>query len=160
MEQKVILKAQNLRKTFKLSKKQQALEKTKPKKNYWYNALMAFLFGGAICLMGQELLYLYNVVLKLDENLSKTLMYATVIILASIVTGLGYFDNIGQVAGAGTYLPITGFANSMTSAAVESRSEGLIFGILSNMFKLAGTVIVTGVISAFFVSTILYLVML
>lgn len=137
-----------------------ALSKTNPKKNYWYKALMAFLFGGAVCLMGQEFLYFYKIILNLDENLSKTLMYATVIVLASIVTGLGYFDNIGQVAGAGTYLPITGFANSMTSAAVESRSEGLIFGILSNMFKLAGTVIVTGVISAFIVSSILYLVML
>ena len=87
-------------------------------------------------------------------------MSITIIVIASILTGLGIFDKIGQIAGAGTYLPITGFANSMTSSAIESRSEGLIFGILTNMLKLAGTVIVTGVISAFVVSTLLYLVML
>lgn len=136
------------------------MEETSPKRKYLQNAIWAFLFGGGICLMGQEFLFLFRDILKLDENTSKTLMYMAVIIISSIVTGIGCFDNIGQIAGAGSYLPITGFANSMTSAAVESRSEGLIFGILSNMFKLAGTVIVAGVVSAFIVANILYWVRL
>lgn len=140
--------------------KKRILKETNPKINYFKNALMAFLFGGIISLIGEGLLKLYEYVFKLEHNISTSLMSITIIVIASILTGLGIFDKIGQIAGAGTYLPITGFANSMTSSAIESRSEGLIFGILTNMLKLAGTVIVTGVISAFIVSTLLYLVML
>lgn len=134
------------------------MKETTPKRKYLQNAIMAFLFGGGISLMGQEFIYLFNVILKIDLKTSQTLMYIVVIILSSLFTGIGSFDTIGQIAGAGSFLPITGFANSLTSAAVESRSEGLIFGILSNMFKLAGTVIVAGVISAFIVSSLLYVV--
>lgn len=134
------------------------MKETTPKRKYLQNAIMAFLFGGGISLMGQEFIYLFNVILKIDLKTSQTLMYIVVIILSSLFTGIGSFDTIGQIAGAGSFLPITGFANSLTSAAVESRSEGLIFGILSNMFKLAGTVIVAGVISAFVVSSLLYVV--
>lgn len=136
------------------------MKETTPKRKYLQNSIMAFLFGGGISLMGQEFLFLFNDILKLDIELAKTLMYMAVIILASLFTGIGSFDKVGQVAGAGSFLPITGFANSLTSAAVESRSEGLIFGILSNMFKLAGTVIVAGVVSAFITANILYWVRL
>lgn len=136
------------------------MEKTSPKRKVVRNALFAFLFGGCVSLVGQEFLFLYQDILKLENDIAKMLMYASVILLASLATGLGIFDKFGQIAGAGSFLPITGFANSMTSASLESRSEGLIFGILSNMFKLAGTIIVTGVISAFVVSSILYWVSL
>lgn len=132
------------------------MKETTPKRKYLQNAIWAFLFGGAISLMGQDFIFLFNKVLKMDIQTSRTLMYIVVIVLASLFTGIGYFDIIGQVAGAGSFLPITGFANSLTSASVESRSEGLIFGILSNMFKLAGTVIVAGVVSALIVANILY----
>ena len=134
------------------------LNETKPKKKYLNNAVMAFLFGGLICIIGQGFLWAYVSIFKFEENIARALMSISIIIIASILTGLGIFDKIGQLAGAGTYLPISGFANSMTSAAIESKSEGLIFGILSNMLKLAGTVIVAGVISAFIVSAILYMV--
>lgn len=136
------------------------MKDTSPKPKYLQNACFAFLFGGGISLMGQEFIFLFNDILKLDIETSKTLMYISVIFLSSLFTGIGCFDSIGQIAGAGTFLPITGFANSLTSAALESRSEGLIFGILSNMFKLAGTVIVAGVVSAFIVANILYWVRL
>lgn len=135
-----------------------ALKETTPKKRYFYNALMAFLFGGIISLIGQLLLTIFMKAFNLDEKLSGSLMSMTMILIASFLTAIGIFDKIGQIAGAGTYLPITGFANSMTSSAIESRSEGLVFGILSNMLKLAGTVIVAGVISGFIVSSILYLI--
>ena len=136
------------------------MEKTSPKRKVIRNALFTFLFGGCVSLVGQEFLFLYQDILKIENDIAKMLMYASVILLASLATGLGIFDKFGQIAGAGSFLPITGFANSMTSASLESRSEGLIFGILSNMFKLAGTIIVTGVISAFIVSSILYWVSL
>ena len=85
------------------------------------------------------------------------MMYIVIISVTAILTGLGIFDKIGQKSGAGTLVPITGFANSMTSAALESKSEGIVLGILSNMFKLAGAVIVSGVVSAIFFGTIIYL---
>ena len=125
------------------------MKETTPKRNYLQNAIFAFLFGGGISLMGQEFLFLYNDILKLDKKVAITLMYMSVIAIASLFTGIGVFDKIGQFAGAGTFLPITGFANSLTSASLESRSEGLVFGILSNMFKLAGTVILYGIVSVY-----------
>ena len=135
-----------------------ALVETSPKKRYLYNALMAFLFGGTISIIGQLLLFIFKEYFDLEEKIAGSFMSMTMIIIASFLTAIGVFDKIGQIAGAGTYLPITGFANSMTSAAIESRSEGLVFGILSNMLKLAGTVIVAGVISGFIVSSIIYLI--
>lgn len=133
-----------------------ALKETTPKKRYLYNALMAFLFGGLISIIGQLFLVIYKNVFNFDEKIAGALMSMTMIVIASFLTAIGVFDKIGQIAGAGTYLPITGFANSMTSSAIESKSEGLIFGILSNMLKLAGTVIVAGVISSFIVTNIIY----
>ena len=91
-----------------------------------------------------------------DENLSTTLSTLSMIMIASILTAFGVYDKIGQFAGAGTIIPITGFANSVTSSAMEYKSEGVVTGIINNMLKLAGSIIVTGAISAFVVATILY----
>ena len=85
-------------------------------------------------------------------------MSITIVFITSILTGLGIFDKIGQFSGAGTIVPITGFANSMTSSAIESKSEGLIMGIMMNMFKLAGAVIVAGVCSAFISGLLIYII--
>lgn len=137
-----------------------AFIKTNPKKRYFYNCLMSFIFGGSISLIGQLFLTLYQNIFGLDDKVSATLMSMSMIVIASFLTAIGIFDKVGQIAGAGTYLPITGFANSMTSSAIESKSEGLIFGILSNMLKLAGTVIVSGVLSSFIVSSIWYIIKL
>lgn len=121
------------------------------------NAIKAFVIGGSICLVSQALLYLFSELLDMNEELSKGLMYACIIGSASILTGFGIFDCLGQFSGAGTLVPITGFSNSMTSSALESKSEGIVLGIMVNMFKLAGAVIVAGVVSAFFFGTIIYL---
>ena len=83
-------------------------------------------------------------------------MSLTIVGITSLLTALGLFDKIGQRAGAGTYIPISGFANALTSCAIEGRSEGLIFGIGSNMFKLAGSVIVYGISSAIIYSIFYY----
>ena len=85
-------------------------------------------------------------------------MALVLVSIAAILTGFGIFDKIGEVAGAGTIIPITGFANSLTSSALESKSEGIITGILTNMFKLAGAIIVTGIVSSFIVGTIIFLI--
>ena len=93
----------------------------------------------------------------MEEKVATSLMSITLVFLASLLTGLGIYDRIGQFAGAGSIIPITGFSNSMTSAALESKSEGIVLGIMTNMFKLAGAVIVAGIVSAFFSATLIYL---
>ncbi len=134
-----------------------ALDQNKIKRPIFKNALKAFLVGGLISLIGQGFLDLYIKVLKLDESISNSLMSITLVFIASLLTGLGIFDKIGQFAGAGTFIPITGFSNSLTASALESKSEGLVLGIMMNMFKLAGSVIVAGAISAFIAGSIVYL---
>lgn len=136
---------------------QKALDQNKVKRPIIKNALKAFLVGGMIALVGQGFLDLYNLVFKLDKDISTSLMSITLVFIASVLTGIGVFDKIGEFAGAGTFIPITGFSNSLTSAAIESKSEGLVLGIMTNMFKLAGAVIVAGAVSAFISGCIVYL---
>lgn len=136
----------------------EVMNKNKPKRNILLNSLKAFLVGGLISVIGQGLLELYQNVFKLENKVSTSLMSITIVFITSILTGLGIFDKIGQFSGAGTIVPITGFANSMTSSAIESKSEGLIMGIMMNMFKLAGAVIVAGVCSAFISSLVIYII--
>lgn len=122
------------------------------------NAICAFIFGGCVGLIGQGIIYLFNNILDIELKTSQSLMSLTIVGITSLLTALGLFDKIGQRAGAGTYIPISGFANSMTSSAIEGKSEGVILGIMSNMFKLAGAVIVAGVVSAFISSSLIYLI--
>lgn len=132
------------------------LENNKIKRPILLNCLKAFIIGGFICLIAELFLNLFFKVFKFSYNDSKSMMYIMIIVITSFLTGFGLFDKIGQFSGAGTIVPITGFANSMTSSALESKSEGIILGILTNMFKLAGAVIVSGVVSAVFFGTIIY----
>lgn len=116
----------------------------------------AFLTGGFICLLGQlifELLTMNGV----SEDNSKTLVSMALIVLTAILTGIGVFDNIAKYAGAGTMVPITGFANSVVSPAMEYSSEGRILGTAANMFKIAGPVIVYGCSSAVLYGAIIYI---
>lgn len=122
------------------------------------NAIRAFLFGGVVALIGEIVLKLFERFTDLSFKDSSMYMAMILITIASILTGVGVFDRIGEKAGAGTYLPITGFANSMTSSAMESKSEGLILGILTNIFKLTGAIIATAIISSFVMGIIIYLV--
>lgn len=136
---------------------EKAMGNNKVKRPIVKNTLKAFLVGGLISLISQGFLDLYMKVLKIDKNISSSLMSITIVFLASLLTGLGIFDKIGEFSGAGTFIPITGFSNSLTSAAIESKSEGLVLGIMTNMFKLAGAVIVAGAVSAFIAGSICYL---
>jgi stage V sporulation protein AC len=136
----------------------QILKEEEIKRPVIKNAIKAFIIGGLICLFGQGLLWLFNDILEIEKDTSNILMAMVLVFIASLLTGIGIFDKIGEFAGAGTIVPITGFANSHTSSALESKSEGIITGILTNMFKLAGAVIAAGIISAFIVGTVIYLI--
>ncbi len=138
---------------------QKLLEERKLKKNYLKNALYAFGFGGSISLIGQVLLEVFKAY-KIEEKEAITYMLFIVIFVTILLSGFGIYDKLGQVAKCGTIIPISGFANSMASSSMEYRPEGFILGVGANTFKLAGTVVVFGVFSAFIVASIKYLVWL
>ena len=108
---------------------------------------MAFVFGGGICCFGEVLKYFYTR-LGLNTDEVKLAVCATLIIITAILTGSGIFDKIAKHAGAGTAVPITGFANSVVSPALEFSAEGKILGTAAKMFNLAGPVIVYGCTAA------------
>ena len=111
------------------------------------NCFTAFFVGGGICAFGQFLLNLYSS-FQISENTSKKLVTITLIFLACILTGIGIFDKIAKHAGAGTLVPITGFANAMCSPAIDNKAEGFILGVGAKMFTIAGPVIVYGVFAS------------
>lgn len=124
------------------------------------NSLKAFFIGGFICLIGQGIASFYIHFFDFTEKTVGNPTVATLIIITMFLTGFGLYDHIGQFAGAGTAVPVTGFANAVISSAIEHRTEGFILGVGTNMLKLAGPVIVYGVFSAFliaFIKTIIQL---
>ena len=108
------------------------------------NCLWAFCVGGLICTLGQGLMNLYKAG-GLDADQAGTAVSVTLIFLAAVLTGLGVFDKLAKRAGAGTLVPITGFANAMVSPALEFKSEGLVMGVAAKMFVIAGPVLVFGI---------------
>lgn len=107
----------------------------------------AFLMGGSICLIGQIIAEIYHLILpNLDMKMIATYTSSTLITIAILLTGLGWYDILGRIGGAGAFLPITGFANAMSSASMEFKSEGLIFGTSVKLFSVVGPVIVNGVV--------------
>ncbi len=132
---------------FKTSEGKKALIKKHTPKTKWYkNCPFAFMFGGGIC-VGAELLERLYKSLGANEKLAATLVSVSLIFLASLLTALGIFDRIARYAGAGTLVPITGFANAITSEALDSRSEGFILGVGAKIFTVAGPVITYGLFS-------------
>ena len=111
------------------------------------NCIWAFFVGGGICCIGQMLLDVYGNLLGLSEKDAGTLCSVTLIFIAALLTGIGVFDNIARHAGAGTLVPITGFANSVVSPAIDSRSEGLILGVGAKIFTVAGPVLLYGTLA-------------
>lgn len=130
---------------------------TEPKRKIFLNFIKAFIVGGLICLIGELVTQGLIKYFSVEQDTANIYSVIIMVFLGSITTGLGLYDRIGQVGGCGTIVPITGFANSMTSSALESKSEGLILGIINNMFKLAGSVIVVGVVSGVVVGLVRYL---
>ncbi|WP_373459635.1 stage V sporulation protein AC [Paenibacillus harenae] len=136
-------------------KEYQSFAKTRePSRSIFANCIRAFIIGGLICVLGQAIQEMFVHLMGMDREAASNPTVAVLILLSVILTCLGVYDKIAQWAGAGSAVPVTGFANSMCSAALEHRSEGLVLGVGGNMFKLAGSVIVFGVVAAFVVGIV------
>ncbi|HEU4965761.1 MAG TPA: stage V sporulation protein AC [Bacilli bacterium] len=133
-------------------------QKHVPKKPVLSNVIRAFLVGGLICLIGQFINQFFIAFFNFTDKNAGNPTVAVLIFIAVLLTGFGVYDRLGQWAGAGSAVPVTGFANSMAAAAIEHRSEGLILGVGGQMFKLAGSVIVYGTVFAFLIALIKYAV--
>lgn len=118
-------------------------DKASPPSPWLKNCCFAFLVGGIICTLG-ELIFQFMRRYGFSEQSSRSVVSISLIFLTAVLTGFGVFDKIAKFAGAGTMVPITGFANSIVSPAMEFHSEGFVMGTAANMFKLAGPVIVFG----------------
>lgn len=119
-----------------------------PKSKCWKNCFNAFWTGGLICLLGQLLMHGFQA-LDLSKELSGTATSVCLVFLSALLTGLAVYDDIAKLAGAGTLVPITGFANSIAAPAVEFQTEGLILGTCAKMFTIAGPVLVFGTAASF-----------
>ncbi|WP_163536649.1 stage V sporulation protein AC [Gracilibacillus sp. YIM 98692] len=129
-------------------------QQQEPKRPILKNCLKAFVIGGFICLIGQVISTIYMYFFDFTEQTVGNPTVATLIFITMLLTGFGVYDRIGQFAGAGTAVPVTGFGNAVISAAIEHRTEGFVQGVGGNMFKLAGSVILFGVFSAFIIALI------
>ncbi len=125
------------------------VDKYTPKENRLYNGLIAFTVGGLMGMLGQFLVSFYSYYLEIPSKEASVFMIVTLVFLGCFLTCLGFFDKLVSLARCGLIIPITGFAHSMMSAALEYKREGLVTGIGANIFKLAGTVIMFGVVSAY-----------
>ena len=110
------------------------------------NCIFAFLIGGSICIFAELLCYLYSFIPAIPSSFIPTLASITLIFISVLLTGLSLYDKIAKIAGAGTLVPITGFANAMSSASLEFKTEGLIFGTSVKLFSVVGPVVVNGVV--------------
>ncbi len=131
-------------------------KKASPPSKFIRNGCLAFLIGGLICAFGEGMGMIYEK-LGIGQEDVKALIPITLIVIAAVLTALGVFDKIAYYAGAGTIVPITGFANSIVSPAMEFQSEGRILGTGANMFKIAGPVLVYGSAAAIIYGIIYYI---
>lgn len=137
------------------------VKRISPRTHPFPSLFWAFVIGGTICVIGEFILLGWE---QLFPDYTPVqigaLASSTLILIAAIMTGFGIYDRIGNFAGGGSIVPITGFSNSMTSAAMEYRKEGIVFGTCANMFKVAGPVIVVGVALSMLVGTIYWVLMI
>ena len=132
----------------KSTKYNKIADKYKVSKHIGDNAVISFLIGGMVGLLGEGVIEILMYYFNISRTISSTIMIIIFIFVASLFTALGFFDKLVDFGKCGLLIPITGFAHSMTSAFMDYRKEGFIYGVGSNAFKLAGTVIVYGVLSA------------
>ena len=118
-----------------------------PKSPIAKNCVLAFLVGGAICTFAQGLTDLYLIIPNFPENDARALTSVTLIFIAVVLTGFGIFDKIAKFAGAGTLVPITGFANAVVSPAIDTKNEGWVLGVGAKIFTIAGPVLLYGILS-------------
>ncbi|MBO5439911.1 MAG: stage V sporulation protein AC [Clostridia bacterium] len=132
------------------------VEKRAKKSPLLKNVTFAFVIGGLVCMLGQLFMDLY-LYLQIDKQTASTLASISIIFIAILLTGLGVFDNIAKFAGAGVSVPISGFANSISSQAIDSKSEGYILGVGAKIFTIAGPVILYGILSGTIYGVIYYI---
>jgi stage V sporulation protein AC len=132
------------------------VESIKPKHNLLQNCVNAFLVGGAICLIGQLFLIFYSGQ-GLGEKEAAAATAGTMVFIGALLTGMGVYDKIGKFAGAGSIVPITGFANSIVAPAMEYKREGFVFGVGAKMFTVAGPVLVYGTLISCIIGIIYFL---
>ncbi|HHZ05912.1 MAG TPA: stage V sporulation protein AC [Clostridiales bacterium] len=142
----------------KISKNQYSkmTEKASPNSPILKNCIMAFLVGGAFCTLGQMLINLY-MYFGMEQKDSRTLTSITLVFLGALLTTIGVYDNLAKHAGAGSLVPITGFANSIVSPAIEFKSEGYVLGLGAKMFIIAGPVLVYGITTSVIYGIIYYI---
>ena len=136
-------------------KYEKILTENSPKSPILKDVFFAFIIGGTICTLGQGIQNFYKG-FGLDKLMSSSSTSITLIFLGALLTGLHLYDKIAKYAGAGTIVPITGFANAIVSSALEFKSEGFILGLATKMFVVAGPVLVYGITSSFFYGIIYY----
>ncbi|RQD72915.1 MAG: stage V sporulation protein AC [Candidatus Syntrophonatronum acetioxidans] len=140
-------------------KYQMIAQAREPRRPVLLNSIRAFLVGGIICTIGQFFQFIYTTYFNFTEVSASNPTVASLVIIAVLMTGVGLYDHLAQFAGGGTIVPVTGFANTMASSAIEHRSEGFVLGVGGNMFKIAGPVITYGVFSAFVVAIIRFIIL-
>ena len=139
-----------------LNEKKELIKKYSPGSTILKNSLLAFVFGGLICLIGELILGLY-INMGADEKSASTLVTVTLILITALLTGLGIFDKIAKHAGAGTLVPVTGFANAVVSEAMDAKNEGYVLGVGAKIFTVAGPVILFGILSGVVYGVIYFL---
>ncbi len=139
-------------------KYQEIVNKHIPKENKNQNLVTAFIVGGSMGVLANFLLELYTYIFHISTKEASGYMLITFIFVACLLTGLGIFDNLVQKGKMGLIIPITGFAHSMQSSIMDYKQEGLIYGMGSNVFKLAGSVILYGTVSAYVFALIRFLI--
>ena len=137
---------------------QKLVERLSPKSDMAKGIFRAYWVGGAICVLGQLINDLFSYGLKWGMQSASTATSICLIFIASLLTGLGVYDKIGKYAGAGSIVPITGFANSMAASAMEFRREGLVLGLGSRLFTVAGPVLAYGITASILVGIIYWIV--
>lgn len=145
----------------RMDKKEYAelVEQTAPKTKEGKTILLAFAVGGLICVIGQVISDALGALLpQFGAKNIAALTGVAMIFLGSLLTGLGVYDKIGYYAGAGSVLPITGFANSIVSPAIEYNKEGIVFGLMAKMFSIAGPVIVSGISASVLIGIVYYII--
>lgn len=134
------------------------IEDNVPKSKMWKNIICAFLIGGSICTIGQGVGNVYKSIFGLSEEAVKTAVPITMVFLGALFTGLNLYNKLAKHAGAGTLVPITGFANAIVSPAIEFKREGYVLGVAAKMFTIAGPVLVFGINASIIVGLIALLI--
>ncbi len=136
------------------------VKKISPKTKEFRSIFRAFWVGGVICMIGQGIRYALKYGFNLSGDELSSYVSMILIFLGALLTGLGVYDRIGKYAGGGSIVPITGFANSVVSPAMEFKTEGYIYGLAAKMFLVSGPIIVFGIASSVLVGLIYYVIYL